>query len=321
MDLIERYLAAIGRQLPAKQAADIERELRDVLLSRVEEQEERLGRPLDRPELETLLVDFGHPLTVAGRYRRTQQLIGPEVFPFWWAAVKLMLSIVAGVYLVLIVLAGLTQKTLAEFNRTVPSVWHVAIYLFGLITLICMGIERFGKTQLLQRWKPGNLPPATKQRSRFEIAAEIALDVVFILWWTGLIHFRDWLPAFFVTFDLAPVWTTLHWPILAYAALEILANLIAIARPGWIWTNWAILTGRYLFGVAILVQVIRAGHWLVVGSQTIPPHALQIAQMNSDLAMRAGIGLVIFGMSVRIALEAWRLRRWRRTQADRLRAA
>ena len=51
MDLIERYLAAIGRQLPAKPAADIEAELRDVLLSRVEEQEADLGRPLTEAEL------------------------------------------------------------------------------------------------------------------------------------------------------------------------------------------------------------------------------------------------------------------------------
>ena len=248
MDLIERYLAAIGRQLPSNQAADIERELRDVLLSRIEEQEDRLGRPLTRPEVEALLVDFGHPLTVAGRYRRTQQLIGPEVFPFWWAAVKVMLSIVAAVYLVLITIGVLTHKTPAEFNRTVPSIWYVAVYLFGLITLVCMAIERFGKTRILQRWKPANLPPAVKQRSRFEIAAEMAVDVVFILWWSGLIHFRNWLPPYpgFLTIDLAPVWAAWHWPILAYYVVEIAANLIALARPGWITANAAILAGRYL---------------------------------------------------------------------------
>ena len=39
MDLVERYLAAVARQLPSKAAADIEAELRDLLLSRVEEQE------------------------------------------------------------------------------------------------------------------------------------------------------------------------------------------------------------------------------------------------------------------------------------------
>src|SRR6185369_11222751 len=97
MNLVERYLAAIERG--QAQAADIKAELRDVLLSRIEEQEEKLGHPLTRAELEALLVDFGHPLVVAGRYRRIQHLIGPEVFPFWWAALKTTLAVLAGVYL------------------------------------------------------------------------------------------------------------------------------------------------------------------------------------------------------------------------------
>ena len=45
MDLIERYLGAIARQLPDAQKADVCAELRDVLLSQVEDEEGRLGRP------------------------------------------------------------------------------------------------------------------------------------------------------------------------------------------------------------------------------------------------------------------------------------
>lgn len=320
MDLIERYLAAIGRQLPGKQAGDIETELRDVLLSRVEERQAQLGRALTRDELAALLTDFGHPLTVAGRYRRTQHVIGPEVFPFWWAAVKVMLGLVAGVYLVLIAIGALSGRTPAEFNRAVPSVWYVAIYLFGLITLVFMGFERFGKTAFLQKWKPLNLPPAAKQRSRFEVAAEIAVDVVFVLWWSGVIHFRNWLPSYpgRLTVDMAPVWAAWYWPVLAYYAAEAVANLIVLARPGWITANAAALCGRYLLGIVILAGILRAGHWLTVSSLTLPPHAMAMIQTNFDLGMRIGIGMTIFGMAVRVAIEVWRWRQWRRTQ---LRAA
>jgi hypothetical protein len=323
MDLIERYVAAIGRQLPSKQAADIESELRDVLLSRQEEQEEKLGRPLTAAELEALLTAFGHPLTVAGRYRRVQHLIGPEVFPFWWAAIKVMLTVVAGIYLVLIVVGVLTDATPTQFNKSVPSVWYVVIYLFGLITLICMGIERFGKTQVLQRWRPRNLPPATgKRRSPFEIGAEIAADVVFIAWWVGLIRFSNLIPyPGGLRFDLAPVWAAWHWPILGYYLAEIVANLIALARPGWIRGNVAILSTRYLVGMAILTQLMRADHLTLAGSPTIPPHAMAILQTNVDLAMHIGVGLTIFGLGVRLALEWWRLRRVLQRQARAPQAA
>jgi hypothetical protein len=318
MDLIDRYVAAVGRQLPDRQAADIENELRDVLLSRQEEQEAALGRPLTRPEMEALLVGFGHPLTVAGRYRSIQHLIGPEVFPFWWAALKVMLAIVAGVYLVLIIIGVLTDQTPSQFDRAVPSVWYVTVYLFGVITLVCMLIERFGKTRVLQRWTPRNLPPAGgKRRSPFEVGAEMASDVVFIAWWAGLIHFGNLFryPGG-VWFDLAPVWATWHWPILGYFIAEFVANLIAMARPGWARGNAAILTARYLVGMAILMQIMRADHWLEVTSPTMPPQALALLQTNVDLGMRIGIGFTIAAMGLRIALEWWRLRRALRSETE-----
>ena len=51
MDLIERYLAAIRRNLPVDKAADVTAELREDLFSRIEEREAALGRTLDRNEL------------------------------------------------------------------------------------------------------------------------------------------------------------------------------------------------------------------------------------------------------------------------------
>jgi hypothetical protein len=316
MDLIERYLAAIGRQLPAKQSADIQAELRDVLLSRVEEQESRLGRPLQKPELEALLVDFGHPLAVAGRYRKVQQLIGPEVFPYWWATIKVMLSVLAGVYLVLVVLGVLTHATQSQFDAKVPSILVVVIYLFGLITLVFTAFERFGKTAFLREWKPSRLPPAgLKTRSRFEIAVEVGFDVVFILWWIGVIHFRNYLPAWpgGLSIELAPVWAAWRWPIVAYYVVEIAANLLAIARPAWMTTNALVLSVRYLAGVGILAGLLQAGRWLVLASPTMPSHALAEAQTNFDTGMRVGIGLTILGMAARVGLELWRL--WRARQA------
>ncbi len=67
MDLLDRYLSAVRRNLPAKDADDIVAELRDVLLERAEAREAALGRPLGREEWDALLVAFGHPLTIAAR--------------------------------------------------------------------------------------------------------------------------------------------------------------------------------------------------------------------------------------------------------------
>src|ERR1700759_2915108 len=174
MDLVERYLAAIGGQLPARQAADIKAELRDELMTRMEAREDELGRPLERREVEALLVEFGHPLVVAGRYRKTQHLIGPEIFPFWWAVIKPMLLVVVVVYLGLAALGVLTHRPVAEFKTAVPPIAVVLIYLFGLIPLVFAAFERFGKTGFLREWKPARLPPAEgRRRSAFTLGAEL----------------------------------------------------------------------------------------------------------------------------------------------------
>jgi hypothetical protein len=318
MDLIERYLAAIGRQLPRGQVRDITNELRDVLLSRVEEQQARLGRPLERGELEALLIDFGNPLTVAGRYRKVQHLIGPEMFPYWWAAVKIALSILAAFVLVLVMLA-LALGNAIDFMRLPSAFWQEAFSVIALITLVCAAIEQSGKMPILLKWKPSRLPPAVgKPPSRFETAVAVGMNVVFILWWTGVIRFRDVAPQpwpHFITVALAPVWTAWFWPILAYSVAEMAAKLLAVARPAWVVTNTAILTVRYLFGIGILLGVLRAGHWLVVGSTSIPTHALGIVQTNFDLGMRVGITATIIGLGIAIGVAGWRLYKIRQTMA------
>ena len=323
MDLIERYLAAVARNLPGQQAADITAELRDVLLSRVEEQEATLGRPIDRAELEKILFDFGHPLVVAGRYRKVQHLIGPAMFPFWWAGVKVVLSIVLGVYLVLVILGVLLGKSEAEFQRSVPDIWYVAVYLFGLVTLVCAGIERFGKTQVLLKWKPSRLPPAgDKPRSRFEAVVEAGMTLVFILWWTGVLHFRgallEHLPpwAAAITADLAPVWSRYHWPILGYATLDLAVSLLIVVQAATATLNAGLSLARHLIGAIILTGVLRAGHWLVV---TGPPGwsadvAAQV-QINFDRGMRLGLYGGIAILLGKAVVEAWRFNRIRRAQA------
>ncbi len=323
MDLIERYLAAIGRQLPSRQTADIQAELRDVLLSQVEEKQAGLGRTLTRSELETLLIDFGNPLAVAGRYRLTQHLIGPEVFPFWWAAVKIMLLFAAAGYVILTVLAIVTHKSQAELNRAAPHVTYAAVYFFGLITLVCAGIERFGKASVLQHWRPRDLPPTTgKPRSRFELAATIVWDLILIAWWLGLVRFGDFLPETgFIQVGLAPVWMAWRGPIIAYACLEIAISFIGIARPAWLRFNGYASIARSLVGIAILSAIVQAGHWLVVTGEGRLSGAQSTLQANFDLGMQIGIAVTIAAIVLRIALEAWRLHLLRQASQSELKSA
>ena len=313
MDLLERYLGAVARHLPEGQRADVTAELRDALLSDIEAEEDRLGRAQTREELEALLVRFGHPLTVSGRYRKTQHLIGPEVYPFWWAGLKAALVIVAGVYFVLVMLIIFSgEEVYAVVNEAAPSLTEALVVTFGVVTLVCMLIERFGKTAMLARWRPRNLPPPKGgPTSRFELAVNIGMSVVFLLWWTGLVQFRNAIPGIPLQVSLAPVWAAWFWPILVYAIYDLGVSVLAFVRPGLArLVNLLQLIGN-LAAAAILSAVYQAGHWLVLTSTAWTPEVLATTAANFDRGMRVGILSTITVFLVLACVNLWRLRRHR----------
>ena len=89
MDILERYLQAVKPLLPRKAQDDILRELSENIRCRMEEREADLGRPLTTAEQEEIIKEHGHPIVVAARYGRTQYLIGPAVFPFYWLILRI----------------------------------------------------------------------------------------------------------------------------------------------------------------------------------------------------------------------------------------
>lgn len=312
-DLIERYVAAIARELPEKQRADIAAELRDELMNRVEAQEAAQGRPLERNELEALLIEFGNPLIVAGRYRTHQHLVGPSLFPFWWAALRIALLVIAAIHIAIAAVALLGGEVLPD---VFPSLVETLIFAFGAVTLVFAAVERFGKPDVLTRWKPATLPPARgRTRRRFDILVEIAMGVVAILWWLGLIHFRSVLPVFWLDMELAPVWRVWFWPILIYLAFELAMNLHALLQPGRVVFNRSLMIVRCLAGAAILGGVLPAGHFVQVSGDHLPEHALEVIQANVDRGFQIGISVAIAVFLALAAVDAWRL--WQGYQARR----
>jgi hypothetical protein len=77
MELIERYLQAVGFWLPKKQKADIIAELSGDIYAETEEREGELGRKLNDTEVEDLLKKRGSPMLVANRFLPQHSLIGP----------------------------------------------------------------------------------------------------------------------------------------------------------------------------------------------------------------------------------------------------
>ncbi|WP_240612127.1 hypothetical protein [Brevundimonas vesicularis] len=161
MDLVERYLKAVGAQLPKDNREDIVAELRDEIMGRLEALEARLGRaPID-DEVEGLLREVGHPLTVAARYRPgPQALIGPELYPWWMFGLKVGLTVMAAVTLI-----GLAVRVLVgdvyvgqAIGQGISSLISGAITVVGLLTAVGFVLERQSKKpDFIAKWRVKDL--------------------------------------------------------------------------------------------------------------------------------------------------------------------
>ena len=312
MQLLDRYLAAVARNLPARQAADIAAELKDNLLSEIEEKEAGLGRKLTDKELERLLIDFGHPLSVAARYGKPRQLIGPEVFPFFLATLRAVFGFVAAIVVVGAVIRIASGDTLVHIGQDLARIWPQLFTVFGVVVLVFAVMDRASKGQMKLKWSPRTLPPPkSRDRKPFQIVSEMTMSALFLLWWTGVVQFHALVPIpAFVHIHLAHVWAGLFWPILAYYSAEIAINALELARPAWVRLNAGLNVLKGVGGCAILAVLLEAGHWIDVNAE-VSAFALNQMRHGFDRGMQVGMTITLIVLVGKAAWDLWRLIRGR----------
>jgi hypothetical protein len=298
MDLITRYLAAIRRNLPAGNADDIVAELRDALASRIEDREEALGRPLAPGEIEALIKDFGHPLVVAARFRGRQWLIGPDVFPFYLSVARIVLLAIAGVQAAI----GLVQLLFGDRDplqlllQTIGGLCVSLLVSLAIVTLIFALLERTGfPAEHIGNWSPTQLADVEdREPARWESAAEVALGIAFLLWWTGIVSLPFAAGAASFRIEPAPIFAQLYWPILILATVRLVHNLIQWLRPRWTLLRGLIGGATAIAGLVLLALIYRAGQWAAVVPTGMP--AAHAAELQTSLNLALKIAIVVAGL-------------------------
>lgn len=313
MDLIERYLAAVRQNLPAEKADDIIAELHDELATRQEMREARKGRPLTRDEVTALLREFGHPLVIAARYRPQQYLIGPEIFPFYLFALRVVLTIGAiSLVAIGIVSALLGDRNLVEmFVGITGDLWGFFFTAVAVVTLGFALFERYGgPIDQLYRWTPEHLPaPLARRKGQWEAALEVGTGIAFLLWWTGLIH----LPAIPATrgIHIAPaaIWDLYYLPILALASAQLAVNLVKWLLPHLRRTNAILTITVSVATTAIALGLYQAGEWVSVAATGDAAAKLAELSGSVNLSIRITLIVVMVVMAMQALGELWKLTR------------
>lgn len=280
MELLDRYLQAVRKHLPAKRQDDIIAELRANLESQIEDKEAEMSRTLTMGEIEAILKKMGPPMLVAGRYLPQQYLIGPGLFPVYWYVLRMALTWAAVIYIVVsaiqIALAAQDSPLILEAVLRVPSVlfltaaWVTAAFAafeyagaLGLITFP-------GLSYLQTEWSPGSLPPLErtqgegKPRTYVQAAAEVIFGLLSILWLLLVPH-HPWVmfgpgAAFFAAspLKLTAVWWTFYWWAIAFSTAQLTWRGAALWRGTWRFPHPLEKIVMDIFGLVPLFILIAA---------------------------------------------------------------
>ena len=138
-DLIERYLYAITRRLPAKQRADVAEELRTLISDMLDE---RCGNlPPTAKDVRVVLTELGTPGEVVRKYTADEDacLIGQPYYAQYLYVLKIVLACVAGGMLVagaLSLATGAEGGVLGSVLEAVGSLIAALVFAFAFVTLL-----------------------------------------------------------------------------------------------------------------------------------------------------------------------------------------
>ena len=318
-DLIERYVSAVARRLPAKQAKDIAAELREAVFARVEEKERELGRPVERKEVAEIIKTFGSPMLAAARYEGRQYLLGPDIFPYYWPVARLVVGIVAAVAIVGFLVQGVLSDDPVRYAlRGVGAAWTGALWSFAVVTGVFIALDR-GKAgaSFEKSWRPETLPAETtfKPKSLFESLFSLAWDAIFIAWWVGLVHFPNTLPGEpgqqGLRLDFDPtVWSTIFVLVLAMSVVTAAIHLFDVFHPTWTRVRSIAMLATVAIGLSC-IWLMGQAHVQLLMVHGPAEAADRVNELNTafDVVSKVMIYGLAIGFGIAAVVEGWRLAR------------
>ena len=310
MDLIARYLHSVRRYLPRSSQDDVVAELSDSIQSRVEDEQERLGRPLTDTEQSAILKSYGHPIVVAARYRPHQQLIGPALYPFYLHTLRVVLSVTLGIVAVVGLMQwAATGNVLYAVAHVWEALWGTVFAVVGIVTVIFAAIERFKPMDDYTRaWDPRTLPPVDARR----VARSTSIvELIFNLAFAALLLNARGIAVMVVSsvptnvegmpFALGPWWHVVVLALLLTTLVHAGMNIANLLRPDWARLRSGIMAITHAVLAIVTLSILATQHGFVSVASGIPdaPRYASAAQ-----ALNGGLTVVLLCFVVISAITA-----------------
>jgi hypothetical protein len=317
MNLLERYLQAVGQYLAPGSREDVLAELRVNLEAEMDARAEEKQGPLTESETAAILKAHGRPMVVAARYMPQQYLIGPEVFPFYLLTLRRTAPLVVLVYFVAHLATFIFSPTpgafaaslLKSFLQLVPVLlisWTAITLTFAMLEY---GHKQHGQGACWDDWDPAKLSPLAHPPKEKSHASRVADLVVHCLWmlYVFAIPRHPYLVlgpgALFLTklsAGFAPVWRVFYIAIIVLLLAQLVIKLTALARGKHRWEAPLEVLTKFL-GVVPTALLALTKVYFVPTSPAANLHTL--AQINDW--MNAGFRIVLVIVVLNLLWDSW----------------
>ena len=309
MDLVDRYIYAVKRHLPADQQDDIVNELTDDILSQIKDQEGELGRPLNEAEQEAVLKQYGHPYLLALRYRPQQYLVGPSLFPFYVPALKIALGLAFGVQVIIAFTIGLSQNAPGRILPRIVAFPGVALQVVFWVTLAFAVADYWqAKLRVFDKWSPRTLPRVTspdRHPKRSGLVVEIVANIIFLAWWVAVPTYPFLMlgpAAAFLHFS--PTWSQLYPAMFVPGIISTITALGVLMVPSWTWLARLRPLLNSLTGLFVISVAINAGNLVVAA--TDKPELVRLVKSINEIATLVLVVIALITMA-QVLFEIYRL--------------
>jgi hypothetical protein len=293
--LTDRYVSSTLRSVPAKQRADIERELRASIADAVDGRIESGSDP-DEAEY-AVLTELGDPARLAARYAdRPLHLIGPALYLDYVRLLTVLLAAVVpavagAVGFAKIVQGGDAGSVVAD---AVGTAINTALHIFVWTTLLFAVLERTShqRTGLTRPWTPAALPPPPSRRARQGALIGATVSFVFL---TAFVLLS---PVVSTETDangdpigiLSPwLWDT--GVVYLFLGFAFGGFAVTVAKYYTRWRPWVAVAGALLAIASATVLI-----WVAANDHLLNPAFTEAANWPSSVSRWINIGLIVTGV-------------------------
>jgi hypothetical protein len=321
MELLERYLQAVGQYLPAKGKMDTLAELRENLLAEMEGREEELGRPLTQGEVSDVLEKHGRPMLVAARYMPQQYLIGPAWFAIYWFTLKKSFPFVIAAYVLAQVVAALAQGWKGfDVGAAVGHFPSVALTFWAVMTLGFAFFEfaqgrYFQKVDFSKGWNPNDLPKVEpKGKPQPSLAGGVADVVVtaLVIVWLLAVPYKPYLIlgpgvgyVHAMPFGLTPEWHIFYRQIIGLMVVQLVLKTVMLFLHGARRWRKAVDIAVHVMGILIITVMVQARSYFVPGTTIGAMSMHDLAALNS--AINLGFKVVLAISVLKLLWDIWKM--------------